>query len=46
MASIFCCFRRCAHGFDLGLSPHSVPIKKQPIVILDSSHSGKPIMIS
>jgi len=45
MASIFCCFRSCANGFDIGLSTHTVPIKKQPIVVLDSSHSGQEVVL-
>jgi len=45
MASIFCCFRSCANGFDIGLSPHTVPLKKQPIVVLDSNHCGQEVVL-
>ena len=46
MASIFCCFRGCANFIDLGFtSTQTVPIKKQPIIVLDSQQIGRKLLI-
>nr|CAG4648921.1 EOG090X0EPP [Polyphemus pediculus] len=45
MASIFCCFRGCSNLFDLGLSPHTVPIKRQPVILLDSNQTGQEVVL-
>ena len=46
MASIFCCFRSCANAFDLGISAHTIPIKRPPLIVLDSNQAGKLICYS
>nr|CAG4638771.1 EOG090X0EPP [Cyclestheria hislopi] len=45
MASIFCCLRSCANAFDFELSSHTVPIKKQPLVLLDNNRIGQEVVI-
>nr|CAG4648285.1 EOG090X0EPP [Moina brachiata]SVE93292.1 EOG090X0EPP [Moina brachiata] len=45
MASIFCCFRGCANFLDLGIATTPVPIKKQPLIVLDSQHIGQEVVL-
>ncbi len=40
MASIFCCFRGCSNFIDLGFTTQTVPIKKQPAIVLDGQQIG------
>nr|CAG4643539.1 EOG090X0EPP [Ilyocryptus agilis] len=43
--SIFCCFRGCASLLDLGFTTQAVPIKKQPLVALDSQQIGQEVVL-
>ena len=39
--NIFCCFRGCANFLDFGITTQNVPIKKVPLVSLDTQKIGK-----
>nr|CAG4650527.1 EOG090X0EPP [Sida crystallina] len=45
MASYFCCWRACASAFDLGITTHTVAIRKQPLIALDNNYSGQEVVI-
>nr|CAG4642085.1 EOG090X0EPP [Eurycercus lamellatus] len=45
MASIFCCFRGCANFLDLGITNTNLPVKKQPVVVLDSQQIGQEVVL-
>lgn len=45
MASIFCCFRGCSNFIDLGFTTQTVPIKKQPAIVLDGQQIGQEVVL-
>nr|CAG4638089.1 EOG090X0EPP [Chydorus sphaericus] len=43
--NIFCCFRGCANFLDFGITTQNVPIKKVPLVSLDTQKIGQEVVL-